>query len=108
MAMMDSGHIQRAIDELEAAGARRILVLRTETCVRAANVAMIRGWIAAAREQGQEVIIVTNVLTQSSVMRRLQRDVDGTGAKFNDTGLMQHPRFADWIASAVDSYAGGQ
>lgn len=220
MAMMDSGHIQRAIDELEAAGARRILVLRTETGeanslnrqwefifgrredsayltvprvsskaeiiwgptptahpimgeimldharalssdparelvvimghgpeneadneldlavmarhaetirrggfaevrfanvmddapppVRAANVAMIRGWIAAAREQGREVIVVTNVLTQSSVMRRLQRDVDGTGAKFNDTGLMQHPRFADWIASVVDSYAGGQ
>jgi hypothetical protein len=217
MTMMDSAHIQRAIDELEAAGARRILVLRTETGeanslnrqwefifgrrdesayltvprvtsnaeliwgptptahpimgeimldharalstdparelviimghgpeneadneadlaimaghaatlrgggladvrfanvmddapppVRAANVAMIRGWIAEARGRGQDVIVVTNVLTQSSVMRRLERDVDGTGAKFNDTSLMQHPRFAAWIDTVVGGYA---
>ena len=48
-----------------------------------------------------DVIVVTNVLTQSSVMGRLKKDVDGTGAKFNDTGLMQNPRFSDWINAAV-------
>ena len=49
-----------------------------------------------------EVIVVTNVLTQSGVLLRLQKDVDGTGAKFNDAGLMQNPRFSDWIQAAVD------
>ena len=69
---------------------------------RAANVAKVRAWIKDAQDQGMDVIIVTNVLTQSGVMGRLQNDVDGTGAKFNDTGLMQNPRFSDWINAAVE------
>jgi sirohydrochlorin cobaltochelatase len=69
---------------------------------RAANVDKIHGWISAAQDQGMDVIVVTNVLTQSGVMRRLQKDVSGTGAKFSDQGLMQSPRFSDWINSAVE------
>jgi hypothetical protein len=68
---------------------------------RAENVAVVRGWISDAREQGMEVIIVTNVLTQSGIMKRLQSDVEGTGAKFSNAGLMQNPRFSDWIEAAV-------
>jgi hypothetical protein len=68
---------------------------------RAANVAKVRGWIKDARDQGMDVIVVTNALTQSGIIDRLKNDVDGTGAKFNDTGLMQNPRFSDWIAAAV-------
>jgi hypothetical protein len=48
-----------------------------------------------------DVIVVTNALTQSGIMGRLKNDVDGTGAKFNDTGLMQNPLFSDWINAAV-------
>jgi hypothetical protein len=69
---------------------------------RAANVAKVRGWIKDARDQGMDVIVVTNVLTQSGVMDRLKSDVDGTGAKFSDRGLMQNPLFSDWIAAAVE------
>ena len=69
---------------------------------RALNVAKVRGWIEAASAEGMETIVVTNVLTQSGIMGRLQNDVAGTGAKFNDTGLMQNPRFADWIVAAVE------
>jgi hypothetical protein len=47
------------------------------------------------------VIVVTNVLTQSGVMGRLENDVSGTGAKFSDRGLMQNPQFSVWIATAV-------
>jgi hypothetical protein len=68
---------------------------------RAVNVATVRGWITDARDQGMEVIVVTNVLTQSGIMERLKNDVDGTGAKFNDAGLMQSPRFSEWIEAAV-------
>ncbi len=52
--------------------------------------------------QGMDVIVVTNALTQSGIMGRLKNDVDGTGAKFNDTGLMQNPLFSDWISAAVE------
>ena len=69
---------------------------------RAVNVGKVRGWIADAQAQGMNVIVVTNVLTQSGIMKRLQNDVDGTGAKFNDAGLMQNARFSDWIEAAVD------
>jgi sirohydrochlorin ferrochelatase len=69
---------------------------------RAANVDKIRGWINDAQDRGMDVIVVTNVLTQSGVMRRLQKDVSGTGAKFSDQGLMLNPRFSDWIKSAVE------
>ncbi len=69
---------------------------------RAANVAIVRGWIKDAQDQGMDVVVVTNALTQSGIMGRLKRDVEGTGAKFNDTGLMQNPRFSDWINAAVE------
>jgi hypothetical protein len=69
---------------------------------RAANVDKVRGWIKDARDQGMDVIVVTNVLTQSGVMSRLENDVSGTGAKFSDRGLMQNPLFSDWIKTAVE------
>ena len=68
---------------------------------RAKNVEQVRSWISDARDEGMNVIVVTNALTQSGIMSRLQNDVAGTGAKFNDSGLMQSPRFGDWIAAAV-------
>ena len=69
---------------------------------RAANVAKVRAWIKDAQDQGMDVIVVTNALTQSGIMDRLKNDVDDTGAKFNDTGLMQNPLFFDWINAAVE------
>ena len=69
---------------------------------RAVNVGKVRNWIKDAQAQGMDVIVVTNVLTQSGIMKRLKNDVDGTGAKFNDAGLMQNERFADWIKAAVE------
>ncbi len=69
---------------------------------RAANVAKVRGWIQDAQDQGMHVIVVTNALTQSGLMDRLKNDVDGTDAKFSDRGLMQNPRFSDWIKTAVE------
>ena len=69
---------------------------------RAENVKKIRGWITEARDQGMDVIVVTNALTKSGIMKRLGNDVAGTGAKFSDVGLMQNDLFADWIKAAVE------
>jgi len=69
---------------------------------RAENVVKIRGWIKEARDQGMDVIVVTNSMTQGSLTGRLQRDVEGLDVKFNATGLIQNPRFADWIKAMVE------
>jgi hypothetical protein len=76
------------------------------TDVRAANVAMIRGWAQSALDEGQSVIVVTTALTQSGVVGRMKQDVAGV-ARFNDKGLMQHPRFGAWVDSVVDSRTAG-
>lgn len=74
----------------------------TPPAIRAANVATIRGWAQDALDGGREVVVVTTALTQSGVVGRMKRDVDGL-ARFNDKGLMQHPRFNDWVDGVIDS-----
>jgi hypothetical protein len=68
--------------------------------IRAANVAEIRAWAQDALDDGHDVIVVTTALTQSNVVGRMKRDVDGV-ARFNDKGLMQNPRFRAWIETAI-------
>lgn len=70
--------------------------------VRAANVAMIRGWAQEAHAAGHEVIVVTTALTQSGVVGRMQRDIADL-ARFNSRGLMEHPRFGEWIDAVIDT-----
>jgi hypothetical protein len=70
------------------------------TGVRAANVEMIRGWAEAAEAEGRRTIVVHTALTQSGVVGRMARDVEGV-AEFNSKGLMQHPLFGQWIDNAI-------
>ena len=63
---------------------------------------MIRGWAQDAQDQGHDVVVVTTALTQSGALARMQRDVEGV-ARFNDKGLMQHPRFGAWIDSVIET-----
>jgi DNA-binding LacI/PurR family transcriptional regulator len=70
------------------------------TEVRAQNVATLRALAQAAIDSGHRVIAVHTSLTQSGVVKRLDRDINDLAA-FNNKGLMQHPRFADWIDEVV-------
>ncbi len=70
------------------------------TEVRAANVAMLRGWAEAAAADGRRVIAVHTALTQSGVVGRMARDVKGV-AEFNPKGLMEHPLFGQWIDAVI-------
>jgi hypothetical protein len=69
--------------------------------MREANVARLRGWISDAKAQGKDVIVTTTVLTEAGVLRKLEKDVEGLGVIFNDTGMMVHPRFADWLDETI-------
>jgi sirohydrochlorin ferrochelatase len=68
---------------------------------RAANVTRIRGWISEAKAHGQDVIVITTVLTAAGVLKKLQKDVEDLGVTFNPTGVMIHPRFSDWLEFAI-------
>lgn len=70
------------------------------TAVRAANVAMIRGYAQQAIDDGHRVLVVTTALTDSGVVGRMRRDVEGV-AIFNSKGLMEHPAFGEWIDTVV-------
>jgi hypothetical protein len=70
--------------------------------VREANVARLRADIDAAIEAGNQVITVTTSLTQSGIMKRLKEDF-GDATAFNDKGLVQHPRFGEWISSTLQA-----
>ncbi|MDH3977617.1 MAG: hypothetical protein OEU86_03815 [Gammaproteobacteria bacterium] len=70
--------------------------------IRAGNVDVIRYWAQSAAAEGRDVIIVHTALTQSNVVKRMTKDVEGVG-KFNNKGLMQHERFDDWIEEVVSN-----
>jgi len=68
--------------------------------VRIANVARIRADGQKAIDAGYGLVAVSTSLTQSGIVKRLKSDI-GDMAAFNDKGLMQHPRFSDWIDAVV-------
>lgn len=68
--------------------------------IREANVAAIRAQAQAAVDKGLRVIAVHTQLTRSSVVGRLREDISGL-ADFNGRGLMEHPRFEDWIRQEI-------
>lgn len=70
------------------------------TEVRAANVEAIRANAQAAIDQGHKVLVVTTALTESGVVSRMREDVQGV-ATFSSKGLMEHPRFSEWIDMVV-------
>jgi len=69
--------------------------------IRAANVQAIRDWIEGAISEGKDVIVVTTVLTDGGVHRRIKRDLDGLDYKFFGKGLTAHPLFSNWIMDTV-------
>jgi sirohydrochlorin cobaltochelatase len=69
--------------------------------IRKANVAAIRAEVEKAAAAGHRILAVTTQLTASGVVRRLQDDV-GPLATFEGRGIMEHPRFKDWINEQIE------
>ncbi len=72
------------------------------SAVRAANITKFRGWAENAASEGKRVLVVSNLLTTSSVHRKIKRDLEGLDYEFSTTGTMLHPLFQDWIEHAVN------
>ncbi len=71
------------------------------SAIRAANVEKLRNWVETATNEGRRVLIVTNLLTESMIQKKIDQDLNGLTYEFNRKGLTLHPRFQDWIANTV-------
>ena len=92
-------------ERLIAAGFARVEVANVQDDapldMRAANVERIRGWITGAQDAGMDVIVVPTAMTESGLMRKLVKDLAEYAVAFNDSGVMTHPRFPDWIDEVI-------
>ena len=70
--------------------------------VRSQNVRALRAIVEGAAERGNKALVVTNLIGTRMVQSQLHRDLRGLGYKYNFKGLVQHPRFIDWISLAVE------
>lgn len=73
------------------------------TAIRNANVARIRGWVQAAIDRDERVIVVTTLPSRGSVHEKIHEDLDGLEYVMNYQSLVEHPLFADWIESVIAS-----
>ncbi len=71
------------------------------SAIRAANVDKFRSWVETATQEGNRVLVVSNLLTTSSVHKKIERDLEGLSYDFNTTGLMLHSDFQNWIEDTV-------
>ena len=73
------------------------------SAIRSANVERIRGWVRAAADNGQRVIVLTTLPVKGSVHRKINRDLDGLDYVLSDKGIVENPRFSDWIDAVIAS-----
>lgn len=71
--------------------------------IRDVNIARIRGWVQAAMDRGERVIVVTTLPSRGSVHEQIHEDLDGLEYVMNGQGVVEHPLFADWIDSVIAS-----
>ena len=71
---------------------------------RAANVAGIRAWMQDAQARGERVIIVTTLpVSGGTVPQKIRKDLAGLDYAMNETGIVEHALFGDWIESQLVS-----
>ncbi len=70
--------------------------------VREANVVKLRAAVTAAIDNGQRVLVVTNLMGTRSIQAKLRADLDGLDFEFNSKGVSSHPNFAnEWLTNTI-------
>jgi len=65
--------------------------------VRAANGRKLRQMVEDANKAGKRVIITTNLQSPRSIQHQVEDDIQGTQYVFNVKGLVQNPKYAQWV-----------
>ena len=73
------------------------------SAIRKANVEKLRQWVQSSVDQDRTVIVLTTLPVKGSVHRKIIRDLDGLEYTFNQKGLMENPRFGEWVERLLAS-----
>ncbi len=73
------------------------------SAIRQANISRIRDWVQAALDRDQRVIVLTTLPVKGSVHRKIRRDLEGLDYVLVDKGIVESPRFSEWVDSVIAS-----
>jgi len=98
-----SVHVDRIVAKNEFADVRMIN-LQDDAIppIRKSNVKKLRRWIKKADDNGQRVIVVAIAAASHGVQAHIRQDLRGLNYTFADKGMAEHPKYIEWIASAID------
>jgi len=69
--------------------------------VRESNVRKLRGWIQQATKSGRKVLVVPIAAASFGVQQHIKTDLRGLQYTFAEKGLVENPKFMQWVASVV-------
>jgi protoheme ferro-lyase len=98
-----SAHVDRIMAKNEFADVK-IINLQDDAIppVRKSNVKRLRRWIKKADDNGQDVIVVAIAAASHGVQAHIRQDLRGLDYTFADKGMSEHPKYIEWIATAID------
>ncbi|MFQ5633715.1 MAG: hypothetical protein ACE5G3_00095 [Gammaproteobacteria bacterium] len=96
-------HVDRIKSRNEFADVR-IINLQDDAIppIRKSNVKKLRRWIRKADDKGQHVIVVAIAAASHGVQTHIRNDLRGLNYTFADKGMSEHPKYIEWLASAID------
>jgi len=65
----------------------------------------LRRWVTSADRAGKEVIVVVCSAASHGVQAHIREDLRGLDYTFADKGMSEHPRYLEWMASAIEETA---
>ncbi len=87
----------------------RIINLQDDAIVpvRESNVRKLRSWIQQATKSGRKVIVVPIAAASFGVQQHIKTDLRGLQYTFAEKGLIENPRFMQWVDSVIKAAQNG-
>lgn len=76
--------------------------------VRESNVRKLRSWIQQATAGGRQVLVVPIAAASYGVQRNIKTDLRGLQYSFAEQGLIEHPKFMQWVDNVVRTAEAGK
>ena len=74
--------------------------------VRESNVRKLRGWIQQSTRSGRKVLVVSIAAASFGVQQHIKTDLRGLQYTFAEQGLIENPRFMQWVDSVIKTAQG--
>ena len=71
--------------------------------IRSTNINQIKTFMQAASLNGNNVLMVSNLMSGKGIQKKIYDDFSGLDYKFNSKGFLNHPQFKEWILQSIES-----